>query len=163
MEGLQVYGTVRRVGRVTERAGYRERERDRKRGYLQRHLWHWQLLGSQFRPRKTICLLKKLFPFCATRAFSLSIQQHCIFRVKHMRTRYFLLHFPCLFPHFSLRYCFYAGVSSLSLSLLPFLGRLGLQLGPGSPRRGQPDGLMIAKTCLTLAPTEVAVAAANAI
>lgn len=53
--------------------------------------------------------------------------------------------------------------SSLSLSLLPFLGRLGLQLGPGSPRRGQPDGLMIAKTCLTLAPTAVAVAAANAI
>lgn len=83
MGGLQVYGLARRVGRVTERG--------RGEGsYLQRRLWHRALLCSHFKAKKDYLFTQKLcvFPFGSPRAFSLSMQRHCIFRVKHMRMSY---------------------------------------------------------------------------
>lgn len=138
MAGLQVYGTVRRVGSVTERAGDEEREteiqKERETGgtcnatYGIGNCW-----VASLGPVNHLFVKKKLFPFCASRTFSLSIQQHCIFRVKHMRTRHFLLHFPCLFPHFSLRYCFHAGFVIVIVVVALFWVDLDCSLGLAPP------------------------------
>lgn len=145
--GLQVYGSY--VGRVTERESEKERQivtcnaaygnghccRGRGRG------------GSHFKAKKYHLFttykihISYVFPFGSTRAFSLSMQRHCIFRVKHMRTSYFLQHFPCVSPRFSQPQPTRLSPRVLSLCC-PFLARLGASQST--------DGLMIAKTCLAL-------------
>lgn len=103
--------------------------------------------GSHFKAKKYHLFttykihISYVFPFGSTRAFSLSMQRHCIFRVKHMRTSYFLQHFPCVSPRFSQPQPTRLSPRVLSLCC-PFLARLGASQST--------DGLMIAKTCLTL-------------